>query len=197
MKTRSLLAIPLLVLLLAAAACGGGSDDDGGVASLGDGSATGTSSTSTGEQDPEQAMVDFAECMREHGVDMPDPDAEGRFTIGPGSNQNPRKFDEAHRACRDLLPQGQGPRLSEEDQQVMQDAALAFAKCMRAEGVDMPDPKFGEGGGLMLQLPRGVGPDDETFKAAQKKCQPIMQEAERKVGLEGGGRTTDSNGPGS
>jgi hypothetical protein len=196
MKTRSLLAIPLLILLLAAAACGGGNDDDDGVASLGDGSGTTTGSTTTGEQDSQQSLVEFAECMREHGVDMPDPDADGRMTFRqrPGDE---KKYEDAQRECQDLLPQGEGPRLSEEDQQVMQEAALAFAKCMRAEGVDMPDPTFGEGGGLQLQLPRGVGPDDATFRAAQKKCQPIMQEAERKVGLGGDGGTTESEGPGS
>jgi hypothetical protein len=199
MKTRSLLAIPLLVLLLlAAAACGGGSDDGGGVASLGSGTGTSSSETNSdgNEGDQQQALVEFAECMRKHGIDLPDPDADGRMTFRqrPGDEQ---KFEAAQRECQDLLPQGAGPQMAEEDQQVMQEAALAFARCMREEGVDMPDPTFGEGGGLQMMLPRGVRPDDPTFKAAQKKCQPIMQEAERRAGLEGPGPSTNSEGPGT
>jgi hypothetical protein len=198
MKTRSLLAIPLLVLLLAAAACGGSSDDNDGVASLGSGTGTSTGSgTNDDEGDPQESLLEFVQCMREHGVDMPDPDSEGRLTFSQRPNDDPQKFQEAQKACQDLLPQGRGPRLSEEDQQAFQEAALAFAECMRKEGIDMPDPQFGDGGGLNLKLPPGLGPDDPTFKAAQKKCQPIMQDAERKAGLGGSGGSTDSKGPGS
>ena len=60
-------------------ACGGGDDGDPAaeVASSADGgeedvegSAAPGSSVPT---DPEEAQLAFAECMREHGIDMPDP----------------------------------------------------------------------------------------------------------------------------
>src|SRR5919198_1218149 len=67
-----------------------------------------------------------------------------------------------------------------------QEAALEFAKCMREHGVDMPDPKFGKGG-IVVQKnasgDTGVDPDDPTFKAAQKACQPIVDKAAREAGL--------------
>ena len=48
---------------------------------------------------------------------------------------------------------------------------LAFAKCMRANGVpNFPDPKAGGG----FQIPAGVSPAAPAFKAAQAKCQKLM-----------------------
>jgi hypothetical protein len=42
-------------------------------------------------------------------------------------------------------------------------AALAYARCMRQHGIDMPDPKFDAQGHVQQQLPGGVGPDDPKF----------------------------------
>ena len=73
-----------------------------------------------------------------------------------------------------------------------QDAMLAFAKCMREHGVDMPDPDFGSGGGPVmiggatassLRLGRRSRPPDEA-------CRSIMPDA--MPGLVGGG----AGGPG-
>jgi hypothetical protein len=55
-----------------------------------------------------QALLRFARCMREHGVtDFPDPDAEGNFSVPPGSTglgpKNP-SFQRALQACRQLDP---------------------------------------------------------------------------------------------
>src|SRR5215213_1370861 len=49
---------------VAAASSDGTSDDD---------SASSSSADQPDEADVQQAALDFAECMREHGVDMPDP----------------------------------------------------------------------------------------------------------------------------
>jgi hypothetical protein len=73
-------------------------------------------------------MLEFASCMREHGVDMPDPDfSSGGATIkigGPGdgsgdgsgdgdqgarSDPNNETFKAAEEACHGLLPGG-GPK---------------------------------------------------------------------------------------
>jgi hypothetical protein len=168
-----------LALSLALTACGGSGDSDG-VASLGDGSGT-NGSTTTAEQDPEQAALAFAKCMREQGVDMPDPGANGELhlQVGPGDEA---KVSKAQKKCAPLLENAR-PRLSEEQQSVMQDALLAFAKCMREHGVDMPDPQFGEGGKVMQRAGRGVNPDDPKFQEAQEACEPILDEARRKAGL--------------
>ena len=50
---------------------------------------------------------------------------------------------------------------------------LKFAQCMRDNGVpEFPDPKFGDDGGVSLDLPEGV--DKATVDAAQEKCKPYM-----------------------
>src|ERR1700735_2457957 len=48
-------------------------------------------------------------------------------------------------------------------------AALAFAGCMRANGLsDFPDPKTG--GGFLFHTGAGADPSSPAFKAAQAKC---------------------------
>ena len=45
-------------------------------------------------------MRKSAKCMREHGIDMPDPDPSGKGTMrasGPGDD--PKKFEDAAKAC--------------------------------------------------------------------------------------------------
>jgi hypothetical protein len=66
-----------------------------------------------GEPDPamEQKLLDFSRCMREHGVDMPDPQFENggaNVTIGgpdgPDIDPNSQAFKDAEKACESLLP---------------------------------------------------------------------------------------------
>jgi hypothetical protein len=62
---------------------------------------------------------------------------------------------------------------SDDPQEVM----LSYTKCMRKEGIDLPDPDFSNGprGGFRLVLGGDVDPDDPKFQAAQEKCRPILQ----------------------
>ena len=76
----------VLALAMLAVACGGSSGGDGeGVASAG-GSGGQKASDSSAKKDPQQAGLDFAKCMREHGVDMPDPKVGegGMVMLAPG-----------------------------------------------------------------------------------------------------------------
>ena len=79
---RTLVALGLgLALGLGAAACGG-SPDGNGVATLG-GDGAGdqqTGGSGTARKDPQEAALEFAKCMREHGVDMPDPEVDDQLT---------------------------------------------------------------------------------------------------------------------
>jgi hypothetical protein len=162
MRTRT--TVPTVALLLVTAlvgACGGG-DDGGGVASLsgagsdGAGSAT---STTLSEEEAEQALLDWAECMREQGVDVPDPQIseDGGVSIqvgsGPGGDDEgesdgdtpPTPMDrEAVQQAEDAC--GQPPMVgsfTEEDREQMEQDALEFSECMRDEGLeDFPDPDF-------------------------------------------------------
>ncbi len=88
--------------------------------------------------------VKFADCMRHNGVsDFPDPSTTGKLTIdaianGSSLDTNSPAFTNALSACKTLEPAGfTGTTRTASQQQ----AALAFAECMRHNGVqDFPDP---------------------------------------------------------
>jgi hypothetical protein len=172
--------VALSVALLGA--CGGGSDDDSpDVASLDDeesstdSSPDGTATETTTATDPEQAMLDFAECMRDHGIDMEDPqfDSEGRGGINlEATPENEDELEAAQEACQPLLEDAMGDvEIDPEQEAEMRQRALEFAQCMRDHGVeDFPDPVF-EDGGFVIQGGAGEGENDPDFQAAQEACQ--------------------------
>src|SRR5204862_2850798 len=92
---RLALGAAALAATMLVAAGGRGSGSDAQVASLG-GAGAATTTTAPGgsgrgnsgasDAARQQAMLDFASCMREHGVDMPDPkfDSEGHAAIAIG-----------------------------------------------------------------------------------------------------------------
>jgi hypothetical protein len=195
-----------LVLAGAVTACGSGGGGDG-VASLGDSSGGGSKKsqqTSSSTKDPQEAFRAFASCMREHGIDMPDPQVSsdgkgGGFTmqapIGGASGSEPNEeFEKANAACQKHLDgvvrggNGKGP--SGADQEKAQRQALAFAKCMRDHGIDFPDPKFD--GGMTTQIGPGenVDPNDPKLQAAMKQCQKTS-------GLSKPGQGVVTNGKGA
>jgi uncharacterized protein (DUF885 family) len=176
--TAGALAVALTLVLTA---CGGNGDSDG-VASLtdtttqsttegGEGSAGGSGGASDDER--EEAALEYAQCMREHGIDFPDP-VNGRFEFRQSADEDPQKMQEAQEACQDILERVAPPPLDEEEQAELRKATLEFSKCMREHGVDdFPDPQFEEGGGVLMQLPEGTE-DDPQFEEAQETCQPIL-----------------------
>lgn len=126
-------------------------------------SASPTASTSATDKG-----VAYAQCMRRHGVDMPDPSKNGlRLQTGGGpANQDMRKVNAAMAACKSLLPPGQNLAKPPADAVAK---LRAMAKCMRANGIaKFPDP--GANGQLMLDKSSGIDPNSAAFKAAQAKC---------------------------
>jgi hypothetical protein len=184
--------VGVLALMLVVAACGGGGNQNDGVASLsGSNKPTTTTAAPLSKQDVEQAALAFARCMRQHGIDMPDPQFSGNkitqdFKGGPGSKgPDDPAFKAAEQACNKYLPNGgQPPRLDPQEQQQL----LAFARCMRQHGIDMPDPR--PDGGLVIRRrggPGGVNPDDQKFKAAEQACQQYAPEGGKKQEQRSGG----------
>src|SRR3569833_1298626 len=131
------------------------------------------------------SMRKFAQCMRQNGVNMPDPvDAGGRVAMrasnAPGANAE-EKMKAAEAKCRHFQPNGGKPvKLKPEDQAKMR----AMAKCMREHGVDMPDPD--PDGGIRISKGKNstMDLDSPTFKAADKACR---QFAPGRSGQQGGG----------
>jgi hypothetical protein len=67
------------------------------------------------------------------------------------------------------------------------EALLAFARCMRANGVpNFPDPRAGSG--AAFPIPAGTSPAAPAFHAAQAKCQTLLPDD----GLPGAGSTPPS-----
>src|SRR4051812_42445915 len=80
---RFLVAAALLIVLGLSAGCGDhGKGGDAALPNAADAS-TSPSSSSSGDadMDPRDAMLKFAQCMREHGVDVPDPGPDGGIRV--------------------------------------------------------------------------------------------------------------------
>jgi len=164
MKPRHAL-LPL-ALLMALTACSGKGKDDGGVASIGGTPSAAATSAAPSREDVEEMALKFAQCMREHGVDMPDPEIDGgritqRINAGPGGKE---KVEAAQEACKEYAPSGPGGgKVDPEAQQEM----LDHAQCMRDNGVEkFPDPNPNEGG---VRIDGEIAGDPD-FKKAQESC---------------------------
>ena len=164
----TLLTLPLAVASLALGACGGGSSDDP------------TAGTGDRRAEFREAALKFAQCMREHGIDMPDPKpGEGgriQLMAGPGTaNTNQQQMDDAQEACRKHMESVRPPELSAEQEQKFKEQALEFARCMREHGIDMPDPQFQGGGRMTQRMEEGIDPRSPRFQDAQEECAKGMR----------------------
>jgi hypothetical protein len=67
----------------------------------------------------------------------------------------------------------EGSSSSPESPASLQQAAVAYAKCMRSNGVpNFPDPKLG--GGFLFNTRARIDPSSPAFKAAQAKCHKLL-----------------------
>jgi hypothetical protein len=118
--------------------------------------------------DKAEANRRFAKCMREHGVEVPDPGPDGELQMSSDIDRG--KATEAMSACQQFLPNG-GTLSNLSPQQLEQ--ARAFAKCMREHGIDMPDPDPASGVADML----GNGKIDingKAFRDAANACKSVV-----------------------
>jgi hypothetical protein len=171
---------------LLVAGCGRGDGTGAKVASIGGTTTTvaGSGSAGNGGGDPQERALAFAKCMREHGIDMPDPkvDANGKMTMRVnGRGVGEAKMRAAQSACQDKMGGPFGPGGGGQADPEFQEAALKYSQCMRQHGVPkFPDPQ--PNGGLLLRKDSGVDPTSPTFKAADKTCQQLLPR---------GGQTTE------
>jgi hypothetical protein len=183
--------VAVLALAGLFAACGSDGDSDSsddGVASV-SGDDSSEQAEGDDQADAEQELLDWVECMRDEGIDLPDPtrDSDGNLVLeGPGirlgggdsegstssddpgdsgdePSVDPEEMDAAMEACGE--PPALGPNdISEADRQALEENALEFAECMRDEGIeDFPDPDFsnmGPGGEPQERRSEADGGDD-------------------------------------
>jgi len=161
-----MLRIPAALILLGAAAvtsaaCTTSSDTGIPVAS---GSASPSASAGSGD-------VAFANCVRQHGVNIPDPNPD--IPWPPSQVEHSPGWEAAAAACGHLLPPseaGIAPQLPTAQQL---EQLRAFAVCMRAHGIDMSDPTpTGDTPihGRLEHVTRAQVNNDPGFKAAQAAC---------------------------
>jgi len=183
---------------------GGDGDDDGtdGVASI-DGTETaegeadddgGGGGGRVDDSEFQDAMLEFAACMREHGIDMPDPEFDGDgggVMIGggpdePGNQPSQEEFEAADEACSSIMDEVRPDiQLTPEEQAEMQDDMVAVSQCMRDKGWDMPDPQVNEDGSVMVERNQ----DDPTSGKAptpenREEHQSDMEACQEELGIE-------------
>lgn len=154
-KMDWLVALALALCAVGLVACGGGSSSGGG-------------ETASVE---EEAALEFTECMRAHGVEVKDP-KPGQKNIEVGGNDPATK--KALAACNGKLGTA-GQELSSEEGEQFREGWLAFAKCVRAHGVDMGDPEFLGPGKVHLDN-KGIDPSSPAFAAAREACEGKLME---------------------
>lgn len=132
LRAAVLVALPVLTLSLAS--CSGAGDP-------------GQSSSASAA---DSWQLQFAQCMRDQGIDYADPEPDGPVSAG---------IDEASRAasavCADKLGPAPAPEKDRPSGTDMQQMFLDAARCLTEKGFDTPDPKEGEG----LVIPEGVSPE--------------------------------------
>ena len=131
-------------------------------------------SAQTQEAKNRKAMLDLARCMRENGVDMPDPEFNGGRVTQRMKGGNPDKMRAAEKACEKYRSQIKAPEMSASEKQEFKKAALANARCMREHGIEFPDPVFDPNGGARVKIDKRLNPEGAKFQAAQKACEKTM-----------------------
>jgi hypothetical protein len=161
----------LAVVTCAICACSSGQPGPG-VASLPSHSARSMATLTQARQF--QQLVKFTECMRGHGIDVPDP-KPGSFQIPAGTDPSATA---AMHACQHWLPSldtgtagspsgnlaAEMPRL------------IAYARCMRGHDIAMLDPN--SFGALNLGQVPGITSDfgrySPQFRAADAACRHLL-----------------------
>jgi hypothetical protein len=132
--------------------------------------ATGISSTQL------EARVNLAKCARAHGINLPDPSANGTYTgvslDGIVKQYGEAKVNEVEQACRQYfvvaLP---NLALTPAQRTARRQALFQFAACMRAHGVpSFPDP----GAGATTSAKIDINPNSPAFKSAVTRCQSVL-----------------------
>lgn len=147
-------ALPICGLLLA-----------GGITITGCAGSGDAQAQSSGSPNAQDKSVQFAQCMREHGVNIPDPKpGGGGLKVPKEALADKAKLNAAIKACGKYGGQavkgltGQGGAQN-------QDKQLKLARCLRQHNVDVADPQAGK----PLKLPPG-SLNSARVKEALKTC---------------------------
>ncbi len=188
------------VAALLLSACGNSATEDtgSGLASLTDETAV-TETTAAPEPTDEEAVLEFADCMRENGFpDFQDPiiNADGSVEFIPPPGAGPGEgisdeLQEAIDACFGLLEGvALGPGGEDFDLNELQDDLLLLAQCLRDNGLDADDPNISEGFGGNQEDGAGnflTSPFGENVDITDPKVIGIIEDCAEKLDLAGPG----------
>jgi hypothetical protein len=177
------------LLALTLAACGSSSSTSSSAAGGASAATGGGTSGSAAE-----ARLKFAKCLRAHGVNVPDPSANGGPAGGGGGGgfralRSSPNFASALKACGSLRAGAGGfGNISPAQRAQFQQQLVKFAECMRSHNVDIPDPSTSGGGGfgIFRQIPQSER-NSPAFQAATKACSSVLPRFGRRGGAPGGG----------
>jgi hypothetical protein len=165
-------------------------------------------SNASAKQNAQEMALEWAQCMRQHGIKASDPDANGGVSIqapvgatppsssggsasvsGNGDakangNGPPPEVQAAMDSCKQYQPKG-GQGSGQPSQQQI-DAATKFAKCMRDHGIPMNDPSGSAGSGTAVANPGAVDPNSDQFKQAKQACQHFLPNNGQGMGTQTG-----------
>ena len=123
----------------------------------------------------EEGVLEFAQCMREEGINFPDPtfDIDGNPQFDNLEIENEEEFESAFENCEDILRNALPEQfdLDPEVEAALVDASLEFSQCMRDQGIDFPDPKPGEFGFFAFR-DADIDFSSEAVQEAFEICQP-------------------------
>jgi len=123
----------------------------------------------------EEGVLEFAQCMREEGINFPDPtfDIDGNPQFDNLEIENEEEFERAFENCEDILRNALPEQfdLDPEVEAALVDASLEFSQCMRDQGIDFPDPKPGEFGFFAFR-DADIDFSSEAVQDAFEICQP-------------------------
>jgi hypothetical protein len=181
------------VVVLALAACGSSSNTST-TSAIGSGAANSGSTY--------QARLNYAKCLRSHGVNVPDPSANGGAPGAGGGGggggfaqlRNNPNFKSASTACAKYRSHAFGfANVSPAQRAQFQQDEVKFATCMRAHSINIPDPTSGSGGGfgIFRDIPTAER-QSPAFKTAITACSTDLPF--RRGGGAGGGAP---GGPGA
>jgi hypothetical protein len=153
----------LLLMVVLATACAGGSNAPG---------VAGAESSSAPSASPSEDAGDggaWARCMREHGINIPDPvpGVEDAHHLLDGHGSDPG-WEGALQACQPLLPPGNGEIWTPSEQELEQ--LVSFAACMRKHGIQMSDPDPTTGDMTAPGSIRAEQENDPLYQAAYAAC---------------------------
>jgi len=134
--------------------------------------ACGGSETGAGKAgaDDQPDATAAARCMREQGIDIPDPQGgQGVQKLELPEGVTEEQLRTAQKKCEDKMPKLPGQDESDPAQLAqMHDQAMKFAACMREQGLDYPDPVI-ENGQLLIKTSK-LDPSDPAMQEATEGC---------------------------